>query len=101
MAKHCNFKDLHDSLIRDRIVFGICNRETAKKLLEKKDFSLKVCIDICRASEAMDTRVKHMATAVNSSAEIHKVKTFDTRKRTDKLVMRQHRPQSQSVKSKC
>ena len=23
LAKHCNFKDLHDSLIRDRMVFGI------------------------------------------------------------------------------
>ncbi|KAI0228192.1 hypothetical protein LSAT2_021326, partial [Lamellibrachia satsuma] len=33
LAKTCNFKELEDSLIRDRIVLGVVSKATRKRLL--------------------------------------------------------------------
>ena len=47
LARTCNFCDcMHDSLIRDRIVFGIHNRQTKKRLLQECKLDLKKCIGI-------------------------------------------------------
>ena len=54
LAKTCNFGDLHDSLLRDRIVLGIRNNQTRKKLLQTRNLTLAACIDTCRAAEATD-----------------------------------------------
>ena len=74
LAKHCNFQDLHDSLIKDRIVLGVADPSTKKKLLEKRNLDLKECINICRAAEATDARVKDMAGAT-STIEVNRVET--------------------------
>ena len=39
-------------LIRDRIVVGIRDNGTRKRLLQKEKITLNKCIDICRSSEA-------------------------------------------------
>ena len=46
-ARTCEFGDLMDSLIRDRIVCGIEDDATRKQLLKEKDLSLQKAIDIC------------------------------------------------------
>ena len=47
LAKTCNFCDcLRDSLIRDRIVLGIKNEQTTKKLLRMRDLTPNRCIRI-------------------------------------------------------
>ena len=52
LAKTCNFCDcLRDSLIRDRIMLGIKDEQTTKKLLKIRDLTLNRCIDICRSEE--------------------------------------------------
>ena len=53
LAKTCNFCEcLHDSLIRDRVVFGIRSLQTRQRLLQERTLDLKKCIDICRSAEA-------------------------------------------------
>ena len=52
MAKTCNYGTLLDSLIRDRIVVGIRDNGTRKRLLQEVKLTLNKCIDICRSSEA-------------------------------------------------
>ena len=50
-AHRCEFSDLKDGLIRDRIVCGIMNDSVRARLLRESDLSLEKCVDICRAAE--------------------------------------------------
>ena len=63
LAKTSNFCDcLRDSLIRDRIVLGIKDEQTTKKLLRIQDLTLNRCIDICRGEEIMALHMKSLLT---------------------------------------
>ena len=73
LAKTCNFCDcLRDSLIRDRIVLGIKDEQTTKKLLRIRDLTLKRCIDICGSEEITALHMKSLLEPVDN---INKVKS--------------------------
>ena len=44
LAKTCNFGSLHDSLVRDRIVFGVQGKHMRQKLLQERKLTLEKCI---------------------------------------------------------
>ena len=59
LAQSCNFYNcLRDSLIRDRLVIGINDNATQKKLLQDRKLTLTKAIDICRSSETTKKQVK-------------------------------------------
>ena len=60
MSKTCNFGDLQESLIRDRIVVGLRDNSVRKRLLQESKLSLKGTIDICKSSEATHRQLKAM-----------------------------------------
>ena len=60
LAKTCNYGSLLDSLIRDRIVVGIRDNGTHKRLLQEPKLTLTRCIDICRSSEATALQLQAM-----------------------------------------
>ena len=62
LAKTCNFGTLEDNLIRDRIVIGISDNATKKKLLQDAKLTLKGCNDICRTNEQSSKQGKTMCT---------------------------------------
>ena len=62
MSLNCEFGDLADSLIRDRIVVGIRDSATRKRLLYEKNLSLTKCLDIARSFEATQVRLASMKT---------------------------------------
>ena len=65
LSKSCNFCDcMRDSLIRDRIVTGIKDGGTRKRLLQEGKLTLTKCIGICRSSEATTERLKTMSAVV-------------------------------------
>ncbi len=68
LAASCNFNTLQDELIRDRIVCGIRDTGTRRKLLQESKLTLKKCINICRATETTSAQMKAM-----SKEEIHAV----------------------------
>ena len=71
LAKSCKFCDcLGESLLRDRIVMGVRDLETRKKLLEIKNLKLSACIDLCRSIEATNTQLA----SVSDMKEVHKIK---------------------------
>ena len=77
LAKTCNFCDcLRDSLIRDRIVLGIKNEETTKKLLRIRDLTLNKCIHVCRSEEITSMQMKSLSEPVDS---VNKVKSRKTK----------------------
>ncbi|KAL9954928.1 hypothetical protein ACROYT_G042516 [Oculina patagonica] len=71
--KTCNFCDcLRESLIRDRIVLGIKNEQTTKKLLRVRDLTLNRCIDICGSEEVTELQMKSLSKPVDN---IHHLKS--------------------------
>jgi hypothetical protein len=58
---------MEDEMIRDRIVFGVRDNHTRKKLLQEKKLDLQRCIDICRSNEKSESQLK-------SIADVHHVK---------------------------
>ena len=50
----CEFGDLRDSLIRDRIVGGVLSDELRGELLKKPDLTLQTAHDYCRTFEAAE-----------------------------------------------
>ena len=81
LAKSCNFCDcLHDSLLRDRIVMGIIDKDCRKRLLQYSDLKLAKCISTCRATEAASRRLQNL-TSDNAEA-VHKIQKSKQRPRT-------------------
>ena len=68
LAKTCKFGSLHDSLVRDRIVFGVQSKHTRQKLLQERKLTLEKCIDICHSNEATSSQMKEIASGSNLEA---------------------------------
>ena len=61
LAQTCNFCNcLNDSLLRDRLVLGIRDESTRKKLLQEKKLTLSRAIDIGRSGEKTNLRLKEL-----------------------------------------
>lgn len=70
-AKDCEFGNLCNSLIRDRIVCGIRDDQVRARLLREADLTMEKALDVCRASEITFTQMK----ALHDEVEVHKVST--------------------------
>ena len=87
LAQTCKFCDcLKDTLLRDRIVLGVKDGHTRKRLLQERDLTLKRCIDICKSIESSSTQLKTLG---SERADVHKVGKFRGSKpkvRTDTMA---------------
>ena len=54
----CEFAQLKDSLIRDRIVCNIICNKTCARLLKEGELTLQAALNICRANEATLSKLK-------------------------------------------
>lgn len=59
-AASCEYGVLRDELIRDKIVLGIANESTRRRLLREKNLTLSDALDMCRAAELTDIRIRTM-----------------------------------------
>ena len=66
----CNFAQLESSLIRDRIVVGLRDNNTRKRLLQTSKLDLKTCLDICRAFESTAQQLKDMSGVHDEPEEV-------------------------------
>ena len=73
LAKTCNFENLHDSLLRDRLVIGIRSLNARKRLLQERSLDLAKCIDICRAAETSEIQLK----AIDADDRINRIQDKD------------------------
>ena len=60
LVKTCEYGTIEESAIRDRIVLGIRDDATRKKLLQTRKLDLAKAIDICRSSEATTRQLKEI-----------------------------------------
>ena len=78
LASTCNFCDcLKDSLLRDRIVLGIKDSSTRKRLLQEGDLSLKTCVDMCLAAEVTSQQLKSLKLEDETTSEACSVSARD------------------------
>ena len=61
LAKTCNFGQLQDDLLKDRIGIGKKDNATTKKLVNMQKLTQKECIDMCRTHESISIQIKTMA----------------------------------------
>ena len=56
--KTCQFADMQNDILRDRIVVGIREDGLRKQLLQKKDLSFRKCIDTCCAYDSTSAQMR-------------------------------------------
>lgn len=69
LVVNCDFGDMKDDMIRDRIVCGIKDPQVKQRLLREDALTLEKAVNICRASETAQKQLKVIA-----SAEVSQVK---------------------------
>lgn len=76
MSKHCNYGELTDRMVRDRIVVGTNCSRTRDKLMNKKNLTLSDAISVAKTFEATAAKLKEM----ENSEEVNAVGNDDWRK---------------------
>ena len=71
IAASCEYGDLKDELIRDRIVCGTTYENVRKQMLKERDLNLDRAIELCRIDELTQQRLKQFKTE-NSVDEIRR-----------------------------
>ena len=56
LAEHCSYGDLHDEMIRDRIVVGLKDASVAQRLQMNHELTLKKAVALARQSETVKTQ---------------------------------------------
>ncbi|XP_031332335.1 uncharacterized protein LOC116167827 [Photinus pyralis] len=63
LSSSCEFQDLTDSLIKDRLVLGIQDRSVKDRLFRESNVDLKKAIEICKASELARKQIQQLSSA--------------------------------------
>lgn len=61
LAKNCNFGEMEDRMLRDRIVVGVKSDVAREKLLEDSTLNFKKAVDVCRAYETSQQQLQEMS----------------------------------------
>ena len=69
---------LQDSLIRDRIVLGVADANTRKRLLQHSKLTLQQSIEICRSFEAFNSQIRQI-NEQGRQDDVNKVKSTRTK----------------------
>ena len=98
-AIQCEFVDLRESLIRDRIVCGIYNEACRARLLREADLPLAKCVDICRATEVSEKQLKSLHKEPVVAVAAHAVSRKRLSGKPEKLQGRVNRKQNVNTSS--
>ena len=93
IAEHCEFAELKNSLIRDKIVIGIRDKKTQERLLRESELSLEKALQICRAAEEIKIQTDEWQVAQRAP---RRLTMFTARDRPSKLLNK-HMPNSKQV----
>ncbi|XP_064641934.1 uncharacterized protein K02A2.6-like [Lineus longissimus] len=69
-SKTCEYGTLSDSLIKDRIVYGIRSNNVRERLLRERTLDLSKAIDICRAAELSKSHLENLNSSTSASANV-------------------------------
>src|SRR3989442_2249563 len=102
LVKSCDYGILEESIIKDKIVIGIRDDGTRRKLLQVRKLDLAAAVDICRANETATRHLKEMRGIedVNRVSAITSSRDKNFRNRTGRSKSRDHRDKERSQNSK-
>ncbi|KAK9721841.1 hypothetical protein QE152_g20006 [Popillia japonica] len=60
LEANCEFAQMKDELIKDRIVCGVLEAKIKNRLLREKDLDLTKAMEICRAAEQTEHQVRQL-----------------------------------------
>lgn len=61
LVKSCDYGNVEECILRDRIVVVASDNSTRRKLLQKRNLDLNEAIDICKASELASKQLRAMS----------------------------------------
>jgi hypothetical protein len=96
LVKSCDYGSMEDSIVRDRIVLGIRDDATRKKLLQTRGLDLAKAIDICRSAEATTRQLKAMTSPDEVQSLRQQPRTHRSKSRTRRQQFRSHHDQQRS-----
>ncbi|XP_038139714.1 uncharacterized protein LOC119782701 [Cyprinodon tularosa] len=79
LSKTCEFGNLRDSLVRDRIVCGTVDNALRERLLRETGLTLDKCVTMCRAAETTRAQAKELR---RDETTVHAVHKEQMRKKT-------------------
>ena len=71
IARRCEFREMTEQLLRDRVVCWIGDNALRKRLLQQNNLTLQDCVDMCNASEDTTRQLQVMS----ADEGIHVVRT--------------------------
>ncbi|XP_052741791.1 uncharacterized protein LOC128199740 [Bicyclus anynana] len=74
LAQNCEFRDLQEELIKDRLVCGVTSAAIRERLLREDDLTLKKALDICRAAVASRTYSENIKPEREETYHTHQIK---------------------------
>ena len=76
-ALSCAFDDITpDEILRDRLVFGICNNKVRERLLREHNLDLRRCVDLCRAAETSAAQMRDIGKLSDVNAVHRRTKLY-------------------------
>ena len=72
LSEHCNFGDALEDMLRDRLVCGIHDQRTQRRLLAETDLTLQKAFEVAQVIELAESQVKELQQ--QGRAEVHAVK---------------------------
>ena len=101
MSKSCEFGDLTDSLIKDRLVCGVIKDSVRSRLLRETELTLQKAIDVCRAAETSSQQMKAIQStssgATGSNVDVVKRKSVKSKS----LKSTDNKSAGSTIKQKC
>lgn len=73
LAETCDFGNLKDELIRDRIVIGIRNARTSERLQLMSDLTMSKALEVARQSEVQAIEGKKIREEMTQYAEVNRI----------------------------
>ena len=77
LVRECEFGDIENSLLRDRIVCGVKDTKTREKLLQEENLTLEKCVNICQVNEISATHIKALQTELDLAQRTHEINRVD------------------------
>lgn len=103
LSINCNFGQLENELLRDRIVVGVRSQTVKERMLRETDLTLGKALDICRAEEQSKTGIKIMdrkeKTEIDALQKRDPYKKNYSEKHTNQKQQRQ--PKTTSGRQRC
>ena len=92
-AKACQFENLKDSMIIDRLVLGVTNTRVQERLFREDNLNLENAVKIRQAAEATERQIQSLSTEKGaSSSEVNYCQN---------TARRQHGKSQQKNAAKC